>query len=371
MLCTPVAWAQSRGFIVTIYPAPRPVTTNGTPFRDSLADAVATPSLWESTLGSGTITKGAGTLTLGSGTTANNTTSLLSQQSFHLPTKVAIGLSISQRITNQTFFVELVSIDPQTEVPNGLDNAGFVFDGTNAFQAKHQVTTGGLSVNQSALSAYPSTASPAKLFEIEASADEVWFHGSNGLDQTTNRANSYRLQLKSPDPNALYKLRLRWLNGATAPASNTNALVTYISVGEYEELVTEMRNGRGNAVAGNAMSVIETYSATSGPLLFTSVAAAAAVIKGSAGRIFGISMYNTTGAIRYARFYNKATTPMIGTDMPVMVLPIGASSGSNLFLTSAGRSFGLGIGIAVTTDATLLGSTVAGVNDVLASIDYS
>ena len=356
---------------MTIYPAPKPVTTNGTPFRDSLADAKVSPSLWASTLGTGEIAEAAGTLTLGSGTTANNTTSLLSQQTFSLPVKVAIGLSISQRIANQTFFVELASVDPATGDPDGLNNAGFVFDGANPLQARHQVTTGGLSFNQSGPSTYPSTASPAKLFEIEASADETWFHSTNGLDQTTGRANSYRLQLKSPDPNALYKLRLRWLNGAAAPASNTNALVTYISVGEYEELVTEMRNGRGSAVAGSAVSMIETYSGTSGPTLFTSTAAASAVIKGSPGRLIGLSLYNTTASIRYLRLFNKASAPTLGTDVPVMIVAVGATSAANLFLTSAGRSFSLGIGYAVTTDAPLLAATVAATNDVLVSIDYA
>jgi len=221
---------------VPIYPAPKPISTNGTPFRDSFADATVNASLWASTVGTGTISQSAGTLTLGSGTTANNVTSLLSTQTFTLPAKVAIGLSLSQRIANQTFFVELVSVD-NSGVPDGLEAAGLVFDGTTVTQAKHQTKTGGLT-NQSAASTYPTTATPAKLFEIEASYFGAWFHGSEDIDSAVVNSDSYRLQLKGPNPSANYKLQLRWLNGATAPASNTNALVTFLSAIEYNGLTT-------------------------------------------------------------------------------------------------------------------------------------
>ena len=117
--------------------------------------------------------------------------------------------------------------------------------------------------------------------------------------------------------------------------------------------------------------MIETYSGTSGPTLFTSTAAASAVIKGSPGRLIGLSLYNTTASIRYLRLFNKASAPTLGTDVPVMIVAVGATSAANLFLTSAGRSFSLGIGYAVTTDAPLLAATVAATNDVLVSIDYA
>ena len=248
-----------------IYPEPKPATTNGTPFRDSFADGIVNASLWAATVGFGTISESAGTLTMGSGTTANNVTSLLSTQVFHLPAKVAVGLSLSQRIANQTFFIELVSIN-DSGVPDGLELAGLVFDGTTVTQAKHQVRSGGLTANQSAASTYPSTGTPAKLFEIEASYDEVWFHGSAALDSAVGRVNSYRLQLKAPSPNTNYKLQLRWLNGATAPASNTNALVTFLSVIEYEELTTEVLGGRGTNAAGAAPSVLVAGGSAENPL---------------------------------------------------------------------------------------------------------
>lgn len=374
-----------------IYPEPKPATTNGTPFRDSFSDAVINTSLWTSTVGAGTISESAGTLTLGSGTTANNTTSLLSNQTFLLPIKVAIGLSLSQRIANQTFFVELVSVDPETGVPDGLETAGLVFDGTTVTQAKHQVRTGGLAVNQSAAQTYPTTASPAKLFEIEASYDETWFHGSAALDSTAGRVNSYRQQLRGPSPHALYKLQLRWLNGATAPASNTNALVTFLSAIEYEELSTEIVNGRGTNVAGAAPAVVvaggsvavtgsvttsgtvtntQTFPATGGPALFTNNTGAATVVKATAGTIYALTANNTTAAARYVRLFQKATAPTLGTDVPSVVVTLPAGSSKEISLAPGGLTFSSGIGVAVTTDAAQLGSTVATAGDVQLAIAY-
>lgn len=360
---------------MTIYPSPKPVTTNGTPFRDSFAGSVVDTSLWTLDEESGAISQLAGTLTMGSGTTEGGKTILTSNQTFHLPVKVAIGLSISQRIANQSFFVELASVDPETGEPNELETAGFVFDGTSTTFARHQVTTGGLPVNQSSGLLYPSTSGAARLFEIEASSDEVWFHGSSALDAVTGRANSYRQQLRAPDPNALYKLRLRWLNGATAPASNSNALVTFLVVTEYEELVTEMHNGRGNASPGNAVSVTGSVSSTplfpsnGAPTVSATWPAAAVNIKTTAARLYGISAYNATAATRYLRLFNKASAPTLGTDVPVMVVAIPAASSKEI--TLHGIAFSLGIGIAVTTDAPQLASTLAAAGDVQASITYA
>ena len=71
-----------------------------------------------------------------------------------------------------------------------------------------------------------------------SSADEAWFHGGT-LDGVTSRSNSYRKHQGIPDPNSTYKIRLRWLNGATAPASTTNAILAFVACQDYAELTAE------------------------------------------------------------------------------------------------------------------------------------
>lgn len=223
-------------------------------FRDSFIGASVDANRWDVVTGAGaTVSVSGGVLTMGSGTTANAETSLLSREVFTVPFRLSIGLTLSQRIANQTFLVEAVSVDPGTGLPNGLHSCAILFDGTTATQAKYRVQNGGLAALDSPASTFPTSAS-GSVFEIEPFADEVWFHGGT-LDSTAGRSNSYRRHQQIPDPTALYKLRLRWLNGASAPASSTNAVVQYVACQDYAELTAEITAGRGQVVAGQAVGV--------------------------------------------------------------------------------------------------------------------
>lgn len=223
-------------------------------FRDSFSGSSLNADNWTRTLGAaGTVTVSGGTLIMGSGTTINDETIVMGKEIFTVPFRLSIGMSLSQRIVNQSFFVELVSVDRVTGIPDGLHKCGWLFDDTSATQAKYIVQNSGITELVSAASAIPTTAS-GSYFEVEPFADECWFHGGT-LDSTSARSNSYRRHQQIPDPNAVYKLRLRWKNGATAPASNTNAVIQYVSLQDYAELTAEITAGRGQSVAGQSMGV--------------------------------------------------------------------------------------------------------------------
>lgn len=223
-------------------------------FRDSFPGTALNAQYWTSQTGTGgAISVAGGALTMGSGTTINSESWVMSNEFFTVPFRVSIGLTLSQRIADQSFFVELVSIDPITKQPDGLHKAGWLFDGTSATTGKYVVQNSGITELVSGGSAIPTTAS-GSYFELEPFSDECWFHGG-GLDSTSARSNSYRRHQQIPDPNALYKLRLRWKNGAIAPASNTNAVIQFVAIQDYAELTAEITAGRGQAVAGQALGV--------------------------------------------------------------------------------------------------------------------
>ena len=231
------------------------VTSVQKKWRDSFSGSAVDASKWNVTTGAGaSVSVSGGTITIASGTTANSETILLSKETFTVPFRISIGLRLSQRIANQTFYAEIVSVNPVTGVPDGQHSAGLVFDGTNSAQAKYAVRNGGLD-QISALVTFPTTASPGGVYEIEPFADEAWFHGGT-LDGVTSRANSYRKHQGIPDPNAVYKIRLRWLNGATAPASTTNAILAFVACQDYAELTAEVTAGRGQSSAGQGLGVI-------------------------------------------------------------------------------------------------------------------
>lgn len=352
----------------------------GVVFRDSFAAASLNQSKWTSSVGpGGSITQSAGTLTIGSGTTTGAETWVLSNQTFRLPCKVAIGLSLSQRIASQSFFVELVSVDPATDLPDGQEQAALLFDGTSPTQAKHQVTTGGLTPNTSAASTYATTAT-ASLFEIEATPDEVWFHGTSGLDGVTFRPSSFKLQVKAPDANRAYKLRLRWANG-TSPASSTNALIVLLNAIEYQELSAEITSTRGTLSTGAGFPISNTPSVILLPATSTTGSATHLAInsvstvnatstKTTAANIYEISLTNTSSSAKHFKLYNKASSPNVGTDVPVFIATIPANSEKSYEFGPFGKRLSLGFAWAITGAQAVSDATPVAAGDIIGSITY-
>lgn len=293
-------------------------------FRDSFPGSAINTANWDSAVGAGgSITVTGGTLVMASGTGANVETSVTTKETFTVPFRVSFNVALSQRIANQTFLVEAISVNATTGVPDGQHTAAILFDGTSATQAKYRVQNSGLTPLDSAASTFPTSAS-GSVYEIEPFSDECWFHGGV-LDATSARSNSYRRHQQIPDPNAVYKLRLRWLNGGMAPASSTTATLQYVTCQDYAELTAEITAGRGQVVAGQAIGVAVVSAPTTtvtGTVTANAVAqdnvfwndsttaqAAAATVTGTA-RDVGVA----AGTVhRYAAFNASALADQAGT----------------------------------------------------------
>lgn len=91
----------------------------------------------------------------------------------------------------------------------------------------------------------------------------------------------------------------------------------------------------------------------------------ATVAKASAGDVFRVNGNNASGAVKYLKFYNKATAPTVGTDTPVLTLalPPGAFSfdlGS--FYFSTGIAYALTGGAADADTTALAAGDILGLN---------
>jgi hypothetical protein len=346
-------------------------------FRDNFAASSLDTSRWLPSIGSGgSISQSSGTLTLASGTTAGAETWVLGLQDFTLPCKLAVGLQLSQRIANQSFFIELVSVDPNTGLPDGQDQAAILFDGTTVTQAKHQVTTGGLTPNTSSASLYPTSATAA-LFEIEATPDDCWFHGTTTLDGITARTNSYRLLLRAPDATKKYRISLRWANGATAPASSTNALITVLNAVEYQEMAAEIVGGRGTLSAASGIALASNTllpNANLGALTFYSLNSLASTnavsIKAAAGNLYEICVNNRGLAACAVNIYNLATAPTVGTTVPLSSIIVPAGGFDSLNFGMYGKRFTAGLAISITAGTTLLDTTPVTAGQVQVSASF-
>ena len=99
------------------------------------------------------------------------------------------------------------------------------------------------------------------------------------------------------------------------------------------------------------------------------VVASGVNIKSSPGQIYGWFLFNHATSIRYIKLYNKATTPWVGADTPIMTIPLPCGGGANVNFTS-GISFSKGIGIGATTGVGDRDSGAPAANDVIVNIIY-
>lgn len=239
-------------------------------FRDSFVGATLDPTKWHDPVlgGNGSISVSGGALTLGSGAVANSESYVMTRDTFTIPFRVQVGMTMPSRTSGTSFYLEAVSVDPATGIPDGLHSVAWLFDGVVATQGKYLVQNGGLAALVSAASTISGTAT-GSFYELEPFADEAWFH-SSVLDSTNGRQNSYRRHQQIPDPNALYKLRLRWKNASSGVVSSS-AVIQFVSIQDYAELTAEITAGRGQTVAGQALGVALTSPLPAGTAALGSV----------------------------------------------------------------------------------------------------
>lgn len=88
---------------------------------------------------------------------------------------------------------------------------------------------------------------------------------------------------------------------------------------------------------------------TASRILSAAASTNATLAKSTPGRVFKISGHNAAAAVRYLKFYNKATAPTVGTDTPVLTFALAASTRFEIDLGIHGFSFATGIGYGLTT----------------------
>jgi hypothetical protein len=93
-------------------------------------------------------------------------------------------------------------------------------------------------------------------------------------------------------------------------------------------------------------------------------------IKASAGQLYGWYIYNAAATVRYVKFYNKATAATVGTDTPVLTLPLPATSGANVEF-SQGIAFATGIAAGATTGVADNSTGAPAANDVQINVFYA
>lgn len=93
-------------------------------------------------------------------------------------------------------------------------------------------------------------------------------------------------------------------------------------------------------------------------------------VKGSAGKVLGWAMYNAAGSTRFVKVYDKATAPTVGTDTPILTIPITTGQTNNQ-VGSLNIPFTLGIGLGATTGVADNDTGNPASNEVIVNLFYS
>lgn len=99
----------------------------------------------------------------------------------------------------------------------------------------------------------------------------------------------------------------------------------------------------------------------------------ATVVKNTPGNLYSIIAIGLTSTVRYLKIYSKASAPTVGTDTPLMTIPIPANTqGAGVALPfSMGVNFPLGIAIAITSGAADSDTGAVGAGDVILNLTYA
>ena len=199
------------------------------------------------------------------------------------------------------------------------------------------------------------------VFEASIDNGTTWFgiqavrSNANMVETTTGNLSAPPVYSWEISVNAYTSMRVR------ATAFATGAQTWRILPGAYAtEPIPAIQP---HAISGT-VTVSGTVTANQGTLtvgtnynLVTAATTNAAVVKATAGSLYELSVANLTASTIYVKFYNKATAPTVGTDVPLVTIPVAANVTFMQPLGVIGKRFSAGIGIAVTGAAAAADAT--------------
>lgn len=82
-----------------------------------------------------------------------------------------------------------------------------------------------------------------------------------------------------------------------------------------------------------------------------------ALIVGAAKSLYSARIFTQASTLFWVKFFDKASAPVLGTDTPVLILPLGPGIFVDLNLPTSAIAFATGIGIAFSGDFPPLDTT--------------
>ena len=160
------------------------------------------------------------------------------------------------------------------------------------------------------------------------------------------------------------KIRVR----ATAYTSGTMTITCgrstlgYDPAGMNQVAIASGNVGVSGKTTGGAIAARHISAATTN----------ATALKTSAGTLYGGRAFNSGAAACFLKFYNKASAPTVGTDVPVYVVGIPQGQSVDLGIANdIGLAFSLGIAFAITAGAADADTAAVALNQVSIGLSYT
>jgi hypothetical protein len=181
---------------------------------------------------------------------------------------------------------------------------------------------------------------------------ENWFgiqavrSNANTIETTTGVLGAMPAYAWEMSVNALKRVRVR----ATARTSGTQSWRFTLGTYATEPIPASQVTGT-QPVSGTVTANQGTLATPTASNINSAASTNAAFIKNSAGTVYNIFASNTNAAVRFVKFYNKASAPTVGTDVPVITIAIQPNATVHADMGTLGHRFATGIAIAITTGA--------------------
>jgi len=149
------------------------------------------------------------------------------------------------------------------------------------------------------------------------------------------------------------------LQADTVVVSGNHRDVVVLSDGTTSNYARVMPASTAPVATDAALNVVLSPNSPSHPVATTPAVASqsnttsaattnATSVKASAGNLYAVVASNVGAAAAFLKIYNKGSAPTVGTDVPILTIPIAASGVVNLLFGVQGARLGTGIAFAIT-----------------------
>lgn len=125
-----------------------------------------------------------------------------------------------------------------------------------------------------------------------------------------------------------------------------------------------------NTASVNANTTETTLVSPSTYVLNSAATTNAAAVKATAGNVYSIVVSNISATAAFFKLYNKASAPTVGTDVPVITIPVAAGATVTMGFERVGMRFTTGIATATTRLAPVADATAIGAGELQIMVSY-